>query len=64
MPTQAQHKPDYLGQHNQMQPPLPQITTQPQQLQQQQPGIQQESFQGMQNVPMAANEGFGAFSSF
>jgi len=63
-PTHGQQTPDYLGQHNQMQPPLPQATTQPQQLQQQ-PGIQQqESFQPMQNIPMAANEGFGAFSSF
>ena len=64
MPTQAQHNPDYLGQHNQMQPPLPQMTTQPPQQQQQQQGMQQESFQPMQNVPMAANDGFGAFSSF
>lgn len=63
MPTQQQQSPDYLGQHNQMQPPLPQATNQAQQLQN--PNVpQQESFQPMQNVPMAANEGFGAFSSF
>ena len=65
VPTQQPAaQPDYQSQHNMMTPPQPVINTGPQQPQpQQQMNVANNGMMMMQE-PMAANEGFGAFSSF
>ena len=66
VPTQQPTaQPDYQSQHNMMTPPQPVINTGPQQPQQQQQQMNvANNGMMMMQEPMAANEGFGAFSSF
>ena len=64
VPTQQPTaQPDYQSQHNMMTPPQPVINTGAVQQPQQQMNVANNGMMMMQE-PLAANEGFGAFSSF